>query len=290
MPQLSIRHIATSHDGSCVALAEFERNVFVWDLETHSLVSRFATTLDFGGRRLAITPDGRRCVAGAYRVHGIAAYLSRTGQEIWRRKDLKKVQTIRIAPDDDLVYCGFDDKSLNVLDLETGKTKETWRSVKTVWESPYDPISLIEKRNLILRTRAGRQIATAPRITFAILSVAFGQGHACVSESGGPVWCLDAENGSEVWRFSPEPGTHFLRLAYCEPIGHFVGIVWPCIHGGPKVLMQFASDSGTPREITTLTRAAEYAFCRKGAKLVSSDGSIWDVPSGTVCDSIALPV
>ncbi len=289
MPKISIRCVATSHDGLAVALAEFERNAYVWDMETRSLVSTFRTTLDFGGTRLAITSDGRHCVVGAYNVYGIAAYSSETGQEVWRRKDLKKVHYIRISPNDECVYCGFSGKTFNVLNLATGSTKATWRGVKDVWESAYEPALLIEKRDLILRTVDNRQIATVPRTTFAVLSVAFGPGRACVSESGGPVRCLDTENGIEIWRFSPEPGSHFLRLAFCDSIGRFVGIIWPYEHGDPFKLIQFFSESGRPQEITTLPQAAEYEFCRKGAKLVSSDGNIWDVSSGTICDSFVLP-
>ena len=118
MPESVIRYIASSFNGSTVAMAKWERHVFIWDLPTRSLISDFVTTFGFG---LAITADGRDCIVGASRVHGIAAYNSKNGQEVWRRNDLKKTVSIRVSRDDTHVfYVPFKDRSYHVLSRATG--------------------------------------------------------------------------------------------------------------------------------------------------------------------------
>jgi hypothetical protein len=47
---------------------------------------RFETVLDFGGKGLALTPDGSACIAGAYRAQGIACYAAADGRMLWQRR------------------------------------------------------------------------------------------------------------------------------------------------------------------------------------------------------------
>jgi WD40 repeat protein len=288
MPGLAIRNIATSHDGSLVALAEIERRVYVWDLKTRSLVSSLTTTVGFLGGPLAITSDGRHCITGAYYVHGIAAYTSKTGREIWRRKDLKKVASISVSRDGKRLLCGIQGRSFQILDRKTGSTITKLRGVKHAWESPYEPVELAEKRDLRLCTSDNKPIATIPRVTFAVLHVAFGPQHVCVSESTGPVRCLDTGSGDESWRFTPQRGLHVLRLAYCESDACFVGVAWPYEHGGSKLLLRFNLGSGRARLITQIGEPCENEFCQKGSRLITSDGTIWDVSTGKVADCFAI--
>src|SRR5262245_58500523 len=147
-----IRHFASSWSGSVIAAAEFERTVHVWDVAAERHLATFPTIMDFGGRRLAITADGRTCIAAAYNVEGIAAYAATDGVEVWRRKDLKKAQTLRVSLDGRRVYACFDNRSCQVLNRETGKTIGTWAGVRDVWASPYQPVMLLEKKPLVLQS------------------------------------------------------------------------------------------------------------------------------------------
>ena len=115
MGNSSIRHLAASMTGERIAAGEFERTIHVWDLVARTPVSTFDTTLDFGGRRLAIAQDGRHCVVGAYRVHGVACYSADDGSEVWRRKDLTEVQSVRLSPDDSRVIVNCNDMGCQVL-------------------------------------------------------------------------------------------------------------------------------------------------------------------------------
>jgi hypothetical protein len=56
---LDIRHISTSLSGHTIALAEFEKRVQIFDINSLHIISEFDTVLDFGGQRLAISEDGK---------------------------------------------------------------------------------------------------------------------------------------------------------------------------------------------------------------------------------------
>jgi outer membrane protein assembly factor BamB len=286
---MSIRHLATSFSGSVVAAGEFERTVHVWNLAAAKRLATFDTVLDFGGRRLAITGDGICCVAAAYRVEGVAAYSASNGAEVWHRKDLKKAQKIKFSLDDRRVYCCFDEKPCHVLNRETGKTIKTWRGVRNAWESPYEPLMLVEKRMLVLQTPDENEVATIARETFAVLCVAFAPGFVCVSESTGPLRCLNTKTGEETWRYA-QKGQHLLRLAYAEKARSFVGVCWPYKRGGPHRLLRFGPESGQVSEVSELGVSGEFAFCRRGSHLLSSAGSVIDSVTGRCQLGLPFPV
>src|SRR5262245_38229384 len=267
-----IRGLASSWSGSVIAAAEFERTVHVWDVAAERHLATFSTIMDAGGTRLAVTPDGRNCIAAAYHVEGISGYAASDGTEVWRRKDLKKTQTLRISLDGRRVYACFDNRSCQVLNRETGKTIKTWAGVRDVWESPYQPVMLLEKRTLVLQSPEERKIARIPAETFAVLCVAFGPGLVCVSESTGPLCCLSTETGEERWRFQ-EKGQHFLEVAFAEQAQAqaFVGVCWPYERGGSFRLLRFEPQSGKASVVTELGKAGEFEFCLRGTRMLLSD-------------------
>lgn len=283
-----IRHLASTWSGSVIAAAEFDRTVHVWDVAAPKHLATFPTIMDFGGTRLAVTPDGKNCIAAAYDVEGIAGYAASGGTETWRRKDLKKAQSLRVSLDGHRVYACFDNRSCQVLNRETGKTIKTWAGVRHVWESPYQPVMLLEKRALILQSPDERKVASIPAETFGVLCVAFGPGLVCVSESTGPLRCLDALTGEERWRFQ-EKGQHFLELAYAEQAQAFVGICWPYERGGSFRLLSFEPQAGAASVVTELGKAGEFEFCLRGTRLLSSDGSVMDSATGKCVGKLAFP-
>ena len=285
-----IRQLAPSWSGPKAALAEEACTVHVCDIVAGTQLTTFNTVLDFGGRRLAITSDGKTVVAGAYYIEGIAGYSTADGTEIWRRKDLKKVQYIRFSLDDDKIYCGFEGKSFAVLRAATGRTITTWRGVKDVWESPFEPIRLVERRSLDLETNDGHKIASIPRATFGVLSLAFAPSLLCVSESTGPIRCLDTQQGQELWRFAL-PEQHFLKVGYNEHAASFVGDCWPYQRGGPDRLYRFEPRSGAATELGELGSPTcmnpTSAFCLRGSTVLLSDGRVLDSATGDLVRKLA---
>ncbi len=179
-------HLAASYAGPVMAIGEFEKTVHLWNVAEPKCLGTLDTVLDFGGDRLAVTGDGKQVVAGSW-TKGVAAYCTTSLNAQWHRKDLKHPQYIRISVDDKRIICCLDTKPCQELDRSTGETIRTFRGVRELWESPYDPVRLVVNlnRRRFLQTLDGEKLFEIPKETFAILSTAFSPGFVCTSESGG---------------------------------------------------------------------------------------------------------
>jgi hypothetical protein len=246
--------------------------------------------MDFGGRRMAISNDGQTLIAGAYRFHGIAAYSGGTGAELWRRKDLKNVQRIHFNGDDSRVFCSFDSGPCESLNTQTGKSGKSLRGVRECVESPFAAVRFLERSRDRDYAIAGPEgpIATIPRCSFAVLSVAFSKSHVCVSEAGGPVRALDLSSGSELWKHRPVKGTHFLRVAFVERADTFVGVTWPFERGGTMCLQRFEPD-GSATVLGEIETAPALAFASRGEALITAAGPVYDTVSGRQIGSMPFP-
>jgi WD40 repeat protein len=71
---------------------------------------------------LAVTPDGRTLIAVQFGT-AIAGFDARTGQELWRCRDINvySVQSLAVFPDSERFVIGHNDGSLLVCDAATGK-------------------------------------------------------------------------------------------------------------------------------------------------------------------------
>ena len=290
MKASAIRHLAVSNLGLRFAAAEFEKTVSIWDLETCQKQFEFQTVLDFGGSRLGIDNDARRCIAGAYNVHGIACYETITGSLIWQRKDLKKVQRISLTPNGSIAVCGFEEKPLHMLDMRDGKSLEKFRGCRRLVFSPYESFRFADKARPEIQNLEGRTIAKLGRETFAVLSVAFGLGYFTISESGGGVRCFEASTGKLIWRYKPQVGSHVLTLGYNPLAKTFMGVLWPYQKGGSKSLLVFDSSNGDVVNNFPLGSSSEEVFCLNGQRLLSSAGWLLDCSTEKVCGSFSFPL
>ena len=116
-----------------------DRSVQIWTIADPEPRAAFDTVLE--GPRLALcaASDGLMVVTGAWERHGICAYDGRTGERLWQRKDLKKVQAVSPTADGAVAAC-FDMRPMHLLDLATGSTIATVRGVRRFWQSPYQRI------------------------------------------------------------------------------------------------------------------------------------------------------
>jgi hypothetical protein len=202
---------------------------------------------------------------------------------------LKKVQQITFAGDDAHVLCCFESGPCESLNASTGKSGRSLRGVRGIWESPFAPVRFLERSRDYAIADAEASIASIPRVTFGVLNVAFSPSIVCVSEVGGPVRTFDSSTGNEVWRFTPAKGTHFLRISFCESLRCFAGVSWPYERGGPQLLQVFAAGNGSPTVITEVGQAADVEFASSGARVVTSEGVVYDVVSGGVSASLPFP-
>jgi WD40 repeat protein len=239
---------------------------------------------------LAISPDGTRLVVGAYNADGIRCYDAISGEELWRRKDKKGVQTILISPDGNRVFCEFADGPLHVMDVQTGSTIESKRAVTGVFESPFESAAFLETRSGSYRIeRQSDEPIKVERETAAILSVACAPGRFLVSETGGLIRCLHVADGREAWRFSPDSGTHALVCGFDETLHQFAAVLWPYQTGGDCIVARFDPASGEHKGSFTVRHAAVFGFLMRGSQLLSWDGTIRTVADGQVVTKLDFP-
>ena len=196
-----------------------------------------------------------------------------------RRTDLKKVQSVSVSIDDRLIDCCFDEKPCHVLNCDTGRTIRSWRGVRSVWESLYEELMLLVKRASSCKRTTKREFRNSSESRSVSSAWRSRFGFVCVSEAGGPLRCLSTGSGHEVWRFS-ERGKHFLNLAFSETANAFVCVLWPYERGGRHQLFRFQRETGAVLDVSELPQAAEFAFCQRGSRLITSDGSLINVATG----------
>ena len=289
MASSSIRHLAAARDIPRVAAGEFENTVSIWDTSTRAELSRFETVLDFGGRRLALSCSGERCYAAAYHVHGIVCYDVLTGSEVWTRRDLKRVQSIKLSSSCHELFCYIEGMSFLVLSADAGAEKSRHRGVSGLHESVFSALRVVETRELEFRDSSWRKMGSLPRSSFATLDVAFSKDLVAISESGAGVRFVSASNLREVADYKPPAGHHVLSLAYSAPADRFFGVEWHYEAGGPKRLLTFTSPGRA--EVTALLGGSfETVFVNDAREVLTSEGVLFSTSSGETIGRLPFPI
>lgn len=286
----AIRCMAPSKRSTRVAAATLENHVQIWDVETRAVVSEFETVFSFGGHRLSLDPLGERCIAAAWKAGkrgGVACYETSTGKLIWHRQDLRQTQRVRFSPGGEVAWCVPDSGPSKLLDTANGKTLDALTGLRDIFDSEYSADLLLEKRkrDYILRKEKARQI---PRLTFAILDVAFGPQSFAISESGGPLRCIGSSTGTELWRQSPGKQIHFVRVWYRQTDGQFYGVQWEFQTGSFRSLVRLDANSGEPNVICQLN-SWEEVYCPKFDCVVTSNGDVLDLSDGSLRHRLQFP-
>jgi hypothetical protein len=259
--------------------------VYIWDWQAGKRVATLYTV--FEGRRVALNPAGTLCVIASWTLGGVACYSVKTGEPVWPRGDLKRVQYLTISPDGRLVYCGRDRQSCAILHLDRGKDHGQLRAVTRVYCSPFAPVwflDLASPQRAEIRMADGERVAWIERVTFAFLDAAFSPTQLCTTETGGPVRCVDTATGAELWRHVPRKGRHYLKVSFSISAGCFFGL-----EVGPMKLFRFDPQSGKPSLVHELGVINSAAFCGKGEMVVASTGALISVLTGKVIRVLRFP-
>ena len=271
----AIRHIACPlATSSWFATGEWERAVEVWSTSEQSRVSSFETVLDPGGRRLAaVGENGPVVVAGAYNLYGIDGYDAATGEVLWQRNDLKRVQSLDPLPARQ-VAAGFEERSLHVLDGDTGETLAKIRAIEHLYARSDRPIAIGVGHSGaawvgLYDLENGKRLWKEDLCSFTILHAAIGPDSICIAEVGGAVRSLDYD-GIEQWRWSPPGGEHVQRLSWSSSGGFFCGVLHPYeTKTSPAALITF-DERGDIAAANEIADAMEYEFTADGDSLVVS--------------------
>lgn len=272
------RVVVASSTGKRVVIGAFEHSAVVVDLSTGNVSNKIETTFDFGGRRLALSDEMDAVVAAAFHTYGVASYCCRTGRERWRRKDIQAVQRVSLSADGVTVYCGREGAALSAVGLRSGETLQTIEGAHAIHESRFESVRFVDATQPhLLRPNGGHQVSI-DRTTFAFLDVTFGPGFLVLSESGGPVRCLDTATGKEMWRYQPMVDCHVLSLGFQVSGPYVLGVEWPYVHGGSKRLVRWSPTDGAVVDAMTLGEPADTCFGLDGEVIVLPEGQI--LPTG----------
>ena len=191
-----------------------------------------------------------------------------------------KVQSIALSRDGLTAYCGREGASLAVVDLRTGETTRTVRGARALHDSRYDEVQFLDGTRPQLLNSAGGRRFFVERTTFALLSVTFAPGLLGLSESGGPVRCVDIGTGQERWRYQPQAGRHVRSLGYHEAEPSLLGVEWPFERGGAKRLLRWSLDGGAVIDSLDLGEPVDCCFGLAGEVIVTADGGVLDSATG----------
>jgi len=280
-------NIATSYDGKLLAIAKTVQNVKllgivqILDLAACEKIAEFEVRYDSGGHRLAFSRAQDVCVVGCYRRYGLGAYEIHNGQELWRRKDLKQVQTLSTLPHCDEVlyntYCGAE-----YVDCYTGESEFVdYEDLQNLYFSPFDESRLISAKDFEIYSPLNIKITEFTRTTSHELDAAFSPNAVVVSEGGGPVRCFNLSSGDLLWTYLPLEGSHVRRLSFSKQSGSFVGWEWRYRdrHQQDR-LLNFDQETGHVINAFGLNPVMEAEFCLEGAALFNSDCQLLSSATG----------
>jgi hypothetical protein len=202
---------------------------------------------------------------------------------MWGRGDLGRPQHISFSSSDDVIV-STDDNVTYILGGSDGSMLARFEKVDRLIESGWRSFVFQSREQMEIRGSDGF-VRVVPRQTFDELAVAFSPSQVCISESGGPVRCVEIESGVELWRYSSN-GRHVVQLCYRQAEDTFVAIEVEYEHGGRRQLLRFDASSGRMRMVSEIDSARETAFCFDGSRIVTAGGSMIDSATGVVIDQL----
>jgi hypothetical protein len=150
------------------------------------------------GLRIALSGEGRSCFVGCYDVYGIGCYLLPDGKEVWRRKDLKSVQSVLSFDFQKLVFCGRETGAAHLLDAKSGDTVEKLNGVEHCFGGLSNEIVIINRRSLELHRPFGKKLWSEKRAGKFVGWVYFTRTQFIVLEHE-LIRCFDIESQELVW-------------------------------------------------------------------------------------------
>lgn len=272
---------ALHRDDIVVGADENAHRVHVLGLRPAVRISTFDTIIDSGGTRLALcTPDGAPIVvAGAWERHGVCAYDGLTGERLWQRKDLKRVQRLSPIADERLVSVGLEGRSMHLLDLITGATRFKLRAAESLWQSRlaplaaagyYNEISLYDSTTwgrLWKRGVPGHSVGPAD----------FSPDSILVSSRG--LTCFDLR-GEIRWQVLPAAMVGYREVAWDGTSNEWVTIEGHANRLVPDSIVRWSDQGSLRSRMQFLDGLAGAVFLPGGRALVTNSGALIDATTG----------
>jgi outer membrane protein assembly factor BamB len=288
----SIRELAAGRNTLQICAAFVEDTVQIWDLTTLRQFSQFEARFATGAKALAMHPNGTQIVTGASAPAGVVTAYAPTGSVLWERRGLAYPARLRFSPSGHYVYCTLDDQRVEKIDSQTGETFAVIKQARHIFEGPYGYSLIVSSARSAYVVKDDRRSAGAgfdiDKLTFAVLDVAFDPDRIYITESGGPLRCIDLGARGELWRFDPPKGSHFLRLYWSPMDEHLYGVLRHYEKGLFRHLIRFDRELGNTERVCHL-ESWEEAFVEKTHQMVTSAGDLIDLSNGLVVGKLAFP-
>lgn len=274
-------------------------SVQVWSIPEQAPRAAFDTILDFGGRRLALCggSDRQVVVAGAWERHGICGYDARTGERLWQRKDLKKVQSLSPVDGSAVAAC-FDTRPMHLLDAASGATVATVRGVRRFWQSRHAPVGAAEVTGhvAIIGSDDWTVRWRAPVAGFALLDTAFAPDAVLVADVADSTFDADAVSsvycfslaGELLWRRSVPADTNVPWLSWDAGADEWLGIRHNVEKREPEMLLRWSREGDLLSRVA-LGYVGEYAFLPSGQLLVTAGGQVVDTKAARQIGRLSPP-
>jgi len=313
----AIRHLAISDESAIVAAAFADAIVQMWSWRTGEKLGEFKTVLDFGGHRLALTPDGKTCIAASYQRRrkgrrGLAAYSIPDGAVLWLREDIPHIQSVRISGDGNEIYCGVEGSSAHIVETATGLTLRRMRAVTEIIGSQYSEHTLmVRKRPDVVKEckdgscsfKPGKSPAfllngpcvfQIPPISFGLNDAAFSPDTVCISEprdylrpreNVGGIRMIDLKTGDV--RCHLDIGSN--HVAFNSLDRQFYCVSAPKTNPRDVSLIRLSESIFDCDRVALLGSSLNAAFSPSGRFIVTVEGDIFETSTGDLVMHLDFP-
>jgi hypothetical protein len=287
-----IQRFSAASSAPVVIGAGSDGHVYVWNVETKSLVCDFPTSEKSGGVSVALTPQARECLVGTYYAWGVACVDVVNKETRWRRTDLRKVYGLSASADAKEVVAWFDGRAGLRLDLQTGQVLSKSPGLRMFAASRFDSNELNYKRQFEL-SRNGRVRHKWPRDSFALLSCAFSPQLCVVAESAVPAKAIELTSGKVEWVYRSRDGAHLIEVDFCPSLDCFAALEYAYTEAGretgPMVALLHFDLSGRVVFRKAINDCHDAVFCADGTLVLNGLGELYETSTGTLAHVFEFP-
>ena len=253
--------------------------------------------LDFGGRRLALTPDGRTCIVGAWGQRGrgprgLAAYSIPDGKLLWNREDIHHIQYVTLSGSGREIYCGVEGSFAHIIDAATGEQLGRVRSAIKIVGSRYTSHKLnVKKGGYLVNGESEFEILP---LSFALLDAVFSPEALCLSEPKnalhpreevGGIRLIDLATAEQLWYL--DLGSNHLAFNSSDRSFYCVDVARTAPHN--RSLIRLASSLLECEQVVALGRCWQEAFSPSGSVLVTNQGDVYQTSTGALLSQLDFP-
>ena len=253
----------------------------IWNSDNMKVENTFFAKIDLGGKRHAISDDGKYIITAEYEENRIHLYDAHTGTKIQSFDSVKKPQYITFQ-DDKTILAGAANGYIYTLDF-LGKTVKKQKG-ESLSFNQYGEDILLRGKTL----KSGKLIIESG--TFSFLTAIGTPYGIAASEAGGRLKFYDYK-GDLKWQSEYIEYAHFLTLAYREDKDLLYGICFT-YRGKSDDRIKIMCFDGKEGDIvfSQLITSIDCIFIDNCKKIVCGNGMIYSVHEKGIEEVAQIPI